>query len=935
MNGGTSRGPEARGLSGRLSRHFGMAGLAASAERGDRESIAELCLLLLSENRRTAQAAGRALSRIPGGMGEICCDQLFFLENQPLINLCKEQGYLPHDPDRKALFWALTGDFSSLSATFGAGLHGAVARGYLAAGWAERIRVTRALAAYGRTDLLSGVLAVGDADALPVQTVSLMARKAAARGDYDWLAGELFSFPLPVAHIALGLLKEARFLPADGDPGYWEALYCAVPDRFEYAYPTGTLPSPLAGGSVNYHRVALHPAGTMLAAGCYDGNIEIWALPTGGLLHTVRACKGAVRSLEFSNDGKFLACGGSDQRVLIISSRDGNILSQFQAGGYGITVLFWLPGTSDLAVGGSDGSLTIISVRSGDQDRHPGPRPSGVTSLAAGADGRIFSGHEDGTIWHLDPEGEGERRFASSHTGPVLALAWSEKDSCLVSGSRRGPFLMHSPETLALTGRAGEEMPIHTALAIAPDCSWCAAGSGTGDLRFWSLPDGREIARHQLHRSGIRALVPTVDGGRLVAGTGAGFLHVVPIRASGSPAFVKGAGGGIFHLAASGDEILASLGWQGIIEVRGLPEGTLLQRLEGRGGAISCIDTAAGGAGPLAIAVPGGLIRLWDLQTPACRGSLDSYLPSITAMALLKNGSALVVAGGDGSLLQVSVPDGSIVRQFRGHRGSIHALALHPGNTLFAAGGWDSGVHLYRFSVGEPPVVLSGHRSPVTGLSFSGEGDFLVSCSQDRTLMLWETREEKELATFKGHGGVVSSVAFSPDSRMIASGSWDKTIRLWCPCDARCIGVLEGHKDRITSLAFCSRDILASGDEGGCVGIWSLPDGDLIRMQESHAGSVAGLISGPGKKYLYSAHRGGLCLPWHLPWTGIPRDSSPPDLETARQYLRSCSGPGDQRYGSWKFIEMLMAGELRSSIVRCPESPLAGGYEIELSGRGP
>jgi WD40 repeat protein len=931
MNGTTSEGPEARGLAKRLSRHFGMPGLAASAGRGNRESIAELCLLLLSENRRTAQAAGRALSRIPDGLGEVCCDQLFFRENQPLINLCRERGYLPQDPDRKALFWALTGDFSSLSDTFGAGLHGAIARGYLAAGWAERIRVIRALTAYGRTDLLSGVLSGEGAAALPSQTISLMARKAAARGDYDWLAAKLFSFPLPAAYTASRCLKEARFLPADGDPGYWEALYGAIPPQFEYAYPTDTLPSPLAGGSVNYHRVALHPAGTMLAAGCYDGNLEIWALPTGGLLQTVRTGKRAIRLLEFSNDGNFLACGVSDQKVLIINPHDGNIINQFQVSGCGITVLCWLPGTPDLAVGGSDGSLTIISLRSGDPVRRHGQTPSEVTSLAAGEDGRIFSGHEDGTIWRLDPEGEGESRFASSHPGPVLALAWSKKDSCLVSGSRRGSFLMHSPDTLALTGCAGTEMPTHTALAIAPDRSWCAAGSGNGDLLVWSLPDGREIGRYHLHRSGIRTLVPTADGELVLAGTGAGFLHVVPVRGSGSPAFVKGAGGGIFHLAAAGNGILTSLGWQGIIEVRGLPEGALLQRLEGRGGAISCIGTATGGAGTLAIAVPGGLIRFWDLQIPACYGSLDSYLPSITALALLKNGSALVVAGGEGSLLLVSVPDGSILRQFRGHRGSIHALALHPGNTLFAAGGWDSGVHLYRFRDGEPPSSLTGHRSPVTGLSFLGEGDFLVSCSQDRTLRLWETKEEQELAVFKGHGGVVSSVAVSPDSRMIASGSWDKTIRLWCPRDARCVAVLEGHMDRITSLVICSRDILASGDEGGCIGIWSLPDGELIRMQESNAGSVAGLAVGPDKKYLFSAHRGGLCLPGHLPWTGIPRDSSPLDLETARQYLRLCSGPGDKQYASWKFIEMLMAGELRSSIARCPESPLAGGYEIELS----
>ncbi len=919
-------------MAARLFRHVGVPKLAMAAARGDRRAVEELCLLLLSRNRRAAQAAREVLSMLPAEGREVCCDQLFLRDNQPLANLCSERGYLPREPNRRALFWALTGDFSSLSVSFGDDFPSAVAKGYLAAGWTERTRVIRTLVASGRTDLLIGVLSEADGRAaLPARTLSLMAGRAAAQGDYEWLAGRLFSFPPAAAHTASRLLKYAGFLPADGDPGYWEALYAATPEKFEQAYPPDSPPSPLAGGRVHYNRMAVNPEGTVLAAGCYDGTIEIWEIPGRGILHTISTCHGTIRSLEFSTDGTFLACGGSDGKVLIINPQDGAILREFHVAASGISALCWLPGQADLVAGGSGGSLALLSAKNGTMVSLR-QSSAGISTLAAGKDGWIFSGHTDGTVWSRDPDGKRENRFASCHRGPVLALACGKNDAFLVSGSPRGSFLVHSLETFSKTGGVDTGIMTHTAMAIAPGGTWCAAGSGSGNLGVWSLPDGREMARHQVHRSGVRALAPTPDGDRILAGTGAGFLHVLPVQGSGSPEFMKGAAGGVFQLAAAGRENLVSLGWQGIIEVRALPDGGLLQRMEGRRGAISCIGATAG-AGLLGVASPGGLIRLWDPQTQVYLGSIDSYLPSVNALALLEDGSAAVVAGGDGSLLILRVADGSIVRQLLGHRGSIHALALHPDDTLCAAGGWDAAVHLHPISGEDIPVVLSGHGSPVTGLSFSPGGDFLVSGSQDRTLRLWDLAEERELAVLKGHSQVVSAVAISPDGRMAASGSWDRTLRLWSLCDAGCFAILKGHKDRVTSLAFCGTDILASGDEGGQICFWTLPDGDLIRIQESSA-RVAGLAVLPDRRHLLSAHRQGLCLSWPLPWTRSPQESSPDDLDRVREYLRISRVSGDPRGESWKFIEMLMAGSLRSAIGRCPEPPPGGGFEIEIA-RGP
>jgi hypothetical protein len=118
------------------------------------------------------------------------------------------------------------------------------------------------------------------------------------------------------------------------------------------------------------------------------------------------------------------------------------------------------------------------------------------------------------------------------------------------------------------------------------------------------------------------------------------------------------------------------------------------------------------------------------------------------------------------------------------------------------------------------------------------------------------------------------------------------------------------------------------------VALWSLPDAELIRIDESHSGGVIGLAILPGRRHLVSAHQKGLCLFWHLPWTKLPVEVSPSDLETICEYLRISRDDNCQDMRLWEFLRMLSAGHLRSSAASCPEPPLAAGYEIELVGGG-
>jgi WD40 repeat protein len=758
-----------------------------------------------------------------------------------------------------------------------------------------------------------------------------MAGRAAAHGDYPWLASVLFSFPVDAALTAATYLKEADYYPGDGDPGYWKALYTSPPEGFEYPYSPFPVPAPFDGSGARYCSVSVSPGGTILAAGTWNGDLELWQVPGGGILRTIRTRSGPVHSLTFNQDGTFLAFSTRDGEIFVVTSHDGEVLRKFPARPGGVGTLCWLS-NRDLAAGGCDGTLIVLSTA----DEGPvaagegATAPTGITTMVTSGQGTIFCGYADGTVRGWDHGLQLKVRFRSAHDGPVLSLACHKKDPLLVSGALRGPFLIHSRVSGELAGMAGSSGSVRSAITITPDGSWCAAGSGTGILEIWSVPDGLKIARHFIHRDGIRTVASSPDGERVIAGTSAGFLHIVPVRGSRPPVIVKGFTGGIYQASAS-VSVIAGLGWQGVVEVRDLSGGELVQRMEGRGGTVSSLavqDTA----GILALATTRGFIHFWDLGDISYLGFIDAFVPSVTALSVSQDRCFVMVAGNDGSLNLLRVADGSISRHFHGHQGTIHALAWSPDGTLCAAGGWDTRIRLYRTQGVDPPLVLSGHRSPVTDLAFSPQGDILASTSQDRTIRLWDLAKERERTILEGHKGVVTTISFSPDGRMLASGGRDRTVRLWSLPDACSTAILEGHEDHVTSLAFPAPGILASGDRKGGVAYWSLPDGERVRMEKSDSGSVVGLATTPGDPYLLSVHQKGLCLFWHLPWTKLPREVSPTELETIRAYLRASRENNGRQEGLWKFIEMLSRGHLRSSAASVPEPPLAAGYEIELAG---
>jgi len=197
---------------------------------------------------------------------------------------------------------------------------------------------------------------------------------------------------------------------------------------------------------------------------------------------------------------------------------------------------------------------------------------------------------------------------------------------------------------------------------------------------------------------------------------------------------------------------------------------------------------------------------------------------AINSKSQIPNPNLLAVAAGR-RLLFLN-PDGTTAHLFKEAPKTLSALAWHPNAGAIAAASfgrvviWDADdFHVQR----EYP-----YGSAIEILVWSPDGRWLVAGAQDNAVHLWLPAEDQEFH-MSGYETKVRELSFSSDSRWLATGG----ARDACVWDCTGAGpegrepVALPHPDRVCAVAFQRvHDLLATADNSGGVGLWSLIGGE-------------------------------------------------------------------------------------------------------------
>ncbi|WEW59870.1 hypothetical protein PRK78_005351 [Emydomyces testavorans] len=153
-----------------------------------------------------------------------------------------------------------------------------------------------------------------------------------------------------------------------------------------------------------------------------------------------------------------------------------------------------------------------------------------------------------------------------------------------------------------------------------------------------------------------------------------------------------------------------------------------------------------------------------------------------------------------------------------------------------------------------PIMELTGHTGEVFATRFDSTGQHIASGGMDRSILLWRTYGQCEnYGAMTGHKAAVLDLHWSRDSRIIFSASADTTLASWDLESGQRIRRHIGHEEIINCLDLSKRgqELLVSGSDDGCIGIWDPRQKDAIEFLETEMPITAVALAEAGNE-IYS-----------------------------------------------------------------------------------
>ena len=478
------------------------------------------------------------------------------------------------------------------------------------------------------------------------------------------------------------------------------------------------------------------------------GRIGLWRTSDGRLLRAIKATGAAVpKRVAVDPAGQLVATVGQDRFARVYSLATGRLTHAFSHRGFVHCVAFDPRGVFLLTCG-HEGAARVWSLASGLLVKHlygPGPKSPIVDGTFAPNGILVVAGVADGTarVWEA-PTGF-QRGIAFGPISPVTHVAFSPTGRSFVTGS-----LDNRARTWVVNGRpvsilAGHRGPLNS-VEFSPDSRSILTSSEDGTARLWesgTQPQLALVARQQP----ITAFALSNDGMRVVVGDAHGTVRVRAVdrarvlqslRASGPVTAV--AFGPRGPIAATRPTLSLAV-WRGTV-ARGMRNGSVLisdghlrVKLRTGGGPVTALALSPDGQ-RLATGHASGVADLWELRTRRRLRRFSGHALAITSVVFAPDGRSLLTAGRDHVARTWNLRTSRSEALRRWHVGPLGSATFSPdGRWVLTAGPFAAGVG--EISSSRPSLSLRGPATmaPLVGAAFGGrDRRLIVVASKDGTI---------------------------------------------------------------------------------------------------------------------------------------------------------------------------------------------------------
>lgn len=293
-------------------------------------------------------------------------------------------------------------------------------------------------------------------------------------------------------------------------------------------------------GSATVRCAAFHPESRLLVAGFSNGIFGLYEMPDLNQIHKLSISQNDIDFVTINKSGEWLAFGASKLGQLLVWEWQSESYILKQQGHFdSINSLVYSPDGQRIITTADDGKIKVWDIESGFCVVTFTEHTSAVTACEFAKKGSVlFTASLDGSVraWDLiryrnfraftaptrlsfacmsvDPSGEVVAAGSldsfdvhiwsvqtgqlldqlSAHEGPVSALAFAPDGSTLVSGSWDRTARIWSIFSRTQTSEPLQLQADVLDVAVRPDSAQIAVSTLDGQLTFWSMSEGEQVA---------------------------------------------------------------------------------------------------------------------------------------------------------------------------------------------------------------------------------------------------------------------------------------------------------------------------------------------------------------------------------------------------------------------------------------------------------
>lgn len=232
-------------------------------------------------------------------------------------------------------------------------------------------------------------------------------------------------------------------------------------------------------------------------------------------------------------------------------------------------------------------------------------------------------------------------------------------------------------------------------------------------------------------------------------------------------------------------------------------------------------------------------VLIWDVATHGILARLKGHEKSVNSAVFSPDGTRIITAAEDNTAQIWDALTGAALVPLIGHKGPVNSAVFSPDGTRIVTAASDNTARIWDASDGRTLLELNGHTNAVNSAAFNSDGKLVITASADETARLWDADTGEELATIVWNEGNVYSAAFSPNSSLIAIALSDTTVRLWQTASGQEVMRLIGHTGDVHSAIFSPNGrCIASASADGTARLWDIKTGKKLATLVGHAGEL-------------------------------------------------------------------------------------------------